>query len=429
VGYIVGIRIAALVFIGGVISWWIAIPAYIAATGVPEGSTGVDLGYGIWSSQIRYLGVGAMVVGGLWALIDLRQSIGFAVRSGIKAVREKVDASQILRTERDTPMSWVIIAIGVMIIPVFIIYLRLVVNVPISALMAILMVIAGFLFSAVAGYMAGLVGSSNNPISGVTIATILTSALILLALMGSGAERGPAAAIMIGAVVCCAAAIAGDNMQDLKAGNILGATPQRQQIMQMVGVVSAALVLPLVLQLLLTGYGFGPPTAENPDALAAPQEAVALLREERHHLAVLVPLDGSDRGNEVLPMVADLASRHGAPVVLLKVGFVEPAPVDFPMQTVPPPQVTEEELAAAVEPARRQLEAAGVTVRVQSSWGLPAGEIIDASQEPGTLLVMTTHGRSGLDRWLLGSVAEKVLRHSTCPVLLKRVAAFEGKAP
>ena len=120
-------------------------------------------------------------------------------------------------------------------------------NASISALMAILMVIAGFLFSAVAGYMAGLVGSSNNPISGVTIATILTSALILLALMGSGAEKGPAAAIMIGAVVCCAAAIAGDNMQDLKAGNILGATPQKQQIMQMVGVVSAALVLPLVL--------------------------------------------------------------------------------------------------------------------------------------------------------------------------------------
>jgi putative OPT family oligopeptide transporter len=165
----------------------------------------------------------------------------------------------------------VIIAIGSMIIPIFIIYLRMVGDVPISALMAILMVIAGFLFSAVAGYMAGLVGSSNNPISGVTIATILTSALILLALLGSGAERGPAAAIMIGAVVCCAAAIAGDNMQDLKAGHILGATPRKQQIMQMVGVVSAALVLPLVLQLLLTGYGFGPASPENPDSLAAPQ--------------------------------------------------------------------------------------------------------------------------------------------------------------
>ncbi|MEL6657798.1 MAG: oligopeptide transporter, OPT family [Bacteroidota bacterium] len=271
VGYIVGIRIAALVFIGGAISWWIAIPAYIALTGAPEGAGAVDMGYGIWSSQIRYLGVGAMVIGGLWALLDLRSSISYAVRSGIDAIKNRVDPSKVLRTERDAPMAWVIVAIGVMIVPVFIIYLRMVANVPISALMAIIMVIAGFLFSAVAGYMAGLVGSSNNPISGVTIATILTSALILLALMGSGAERGPAAAIMIGAVVCCAAAIAGDNMQDLKAGNILGATPRKQQLMQMIGVVSAALVLPLVLQLLLTGYGFGPATEANPDALAAPQ--------------------------------------------------------------------------------------------------------------------------------------------------------------
>ncbi|MEL7425632.1 MAG: oligopeptide transporter, OPT family, partial [Bacteroidota bacterium] len=251
--------------------WWIAIPAYIALTGAPEGAGAVDMGYGIWSSQIRYLGVGAMVIGGLWALLDLRSSISYAVRSGIDAIKNRVDPSKVLRTERDAPMAWVIIAIGVMIVPVFIIYLRMVANVPISALMAIIMVIAGFLFSAVAGYMAGLVGSSNNPISGVTIATILTSALILLALMGSGAERGPAAAIMIGAVVCCAAAIAGDNMQDLKAGNILGATPRKQQLMQMIGVVSAALVLPLVLQLLLTGYGFGPATEANPDALAAPQ--------------------------------------------------------------------------------------------------------------------------------------------------------------
>jgi putative OPT family oligopeptide transporter len=271
VGYIVGIRIAALVFIGGAISWWIAIPAYVAVMGAPPGASGTDIGYGIWSTQIRYLGVGAMVVGGLWALIDLRGSIGYAVRSGIKAIRENVDTSTVLRTERDTPMSLVIIAIGVMVIPIFIIYLRMVGDVPISALMAIIMVIGGFLFSAVAGYMAGLVGSSNNPISGVTIATILSSALILLALMGSGAERGPAAAIMIGAVVCCAAAIAGDNMQDLKAGHILGATPRKQQFMQMVGVIAAAFTLPLVLQLLQTGYGFGPATAEHPDALAAPQ--------------------------------------------------------------------------------------------------------------------------------------------------------------
>lgn len=270
VGYIVGVRVAILVFAGGVISWWIGIPLYIYFQGPPVDSVS-DLGGIVWSKQIRYLGVGAMVVGGIWALISLRDSIGFAVKGGIMAIRSKESANKPIRTEEDTPMKYVIMAIGIMIVPVFIIYFREIQNIEISVFMSLLMVIAGFLFSAVAGYMAGLVGSSNNPISGVTIATILSSALILLALLGSGAEKGPAAAILIGAVVCCAAAIAGDNMQDLKAGNILGATPKKQQIMQMVGVISAALVLPLVLDLLNTAYGFGPKTPENPDSLAAPQ--------------------------------------------------------------------------------------------------------------------------------------------------------------
>lgn len=273
VGYIVGFRVAILIFAGGLISWWIAIPIYIAINGLDIGSGqgAIDMGYEIWSSQIRYLGVGAMVIGGLWALVKLRGSVVMALRSGLDAIRNKVDNSKIIRTERDTPMSWVLIAIVVMIIPVFIIYLREIHDVAITGMMAIFMVITGFLFSAVAGYMAGLVGSSNNPISGVTIATILTAALLLVLILGSDSEKGPAAAILIGAVVCCAAAIAGDNMQDLKAGHILGATPQKQQIMQMVGVVSAALVMPLVLQLLLTAYGFGPPTEAHPDSLQAPQ--------------------------------------------------------------------------------------------------------------------------------------------------------------
>ena len=236
VGYIVGIQIAFLVFAGGLISWWIAIPWQVMANGLtaPAGAEAVNIGYEIWTTQIRYLGVGAMLVGGLWALIKLRKPVAMAAKSGFDAMRKKVDSSQLKRTERDTPMSWVMIAIGIMIIPVFIIYLRETHDIAISGMMAIFMVIAGFLFSAVAGYMAGLVGSSNNPISGVTIATILTASLILVFLMGSDAEKGPAAAILIGAVVCCAAAIAGDNMQDLKAGHILGATPQKQQIMQMI---------------------------------------------------------------------------------------------------------------------------------------------------------------------------------------------------
>jgi putative OPT family oligopeptide transporter len=134
----------------------------------------------------------------------------------------------------------------------------------IAVVMAIFMLVAGFLFSAVAAYMAGLVGSSNNPISGVTIATVLTSSLILVGL-GMDGKVGPAAAIFIGAVVCCGAAIGGDNMQDLKAGHLLGSTPRNQQIMQVIGVVAAVLVMAPVLNLLHTAYTIGS------DDLSAPQ--------------------------------------------------------------------------------------------------------------------------------------------------------------
>jgi len=143
--------------------------------------------------------------------------------------------------------------------------------VSISLPMAVVMLVAGFLFSAVAGYMAGLVGSSNNPISGITIATIVVASLLLLVLMGRNAKNGPAAAIIIGSVVCCAAAIAGDNMQDLKAGRIVGATPWKQQVMQMVGTLSGALVMAPVLMLLHEAYGFKGMKGANPDALAAVQ--------------------------------------------------------------------------------------------------------------------------------------------------------------
>ncbi len=274
VGYIVGLNIAFLVFLGGAISWYAAIPAYIAIYGPPEGITDpAAIGTTIWNDEIRYLGVGAMVVGGLWALISLRKSLAYAFQSGITAFKEGgKNLANVARTEMDTPMPWVIIGIGVMIVPIFIIYLEQIQEVSITLFMAIMMIIAGFLFSAVAGYMAGLVGSSNNPISGVTIATILATALILAALMGTeGPIKGAAAAIMVGAVVCCAAAIAGDNLQDLKAGYILGSTPYKQQIMQVVGVIAGALVIAPVLNYLLEGYGIGAPTADKPNALAAPQ--------------------------------------------------------------------------------------------------------------------------------------------------------------
>ena len=273
VGYIVGLNISFLVFLGGVISWFLGIPLYILLRGVPEDLSAVQIGGEVWSSHIRYLGVGAMIVGGLWALVGLRSTLGQALKAALEAFKKgSKSLSTTSRTELDTPMSWVLIGIGVMTIPIFFIYLTLIKDVPITLFMSLIMIVAGFLFSAVAGYMAGLVGSSNNPISGVTIATILTTALLLLLLMGtSDPARGAAGAILVGAIVCCAAAIAGDNMQDLKAGHILGSTPRNQQIMQMVGVVSGALLIAPILNLLLASKGIGLPTLLHPNPLSAPQ--------------------------------------------------------------------------------------------------------------------------------------------------------------
>ena len=279
VGYIVGLNISVLVFAGGFISWYLAIPifsTYLLDTSPAlaemhaAGMNAEDLAGAIWSQQVRYLGVGAMVVGGVWALISMRGSLVDGIKSGM-AQYKAGSTGTVDHTDQDMPMNYVLIGIAVMIIPIFILYQNIVDNLGISITMTVIMVIAGFLFSSVAAYMAGLVGSSNNPISGITIATILFASFILLLLMGPDASLGPPAAIMIGGVVCCAAAIAGDNMQDLKAGYIVGATPWKQQVMQGVGVVSSVLVMAPILTLLLQAYGIGVPTAEHPDPLAAPQ--------------------------------------------------------------------------------------------------------------------------------------------------------------
>lgn len=280
VGYIVGLNIAVLVFAGGSISWYLAIPIYstffienspeIAAM-ITEGVPAVDVAFEIWSTQIRYLGVGAMLIGGIWALISMRASLVSGIRSGMSQYSSGNTGAAIAHTEQDMPMKVVLTGIVLFVIPIFILYHTIVGNITISLPMAVMMVVAGFLFSSVAAYMAGLVGSSNNPISGITIATILFSSLMLFWLMGPQAGAGPAAAILIGAVVCSAAAIAGDNMQDLKCGYIVGATPWKQQVVQGVGVISAVLVMAPILNLLLKAYGIGVPTEETPNALLAPQ--------------------------------------------------------------------------------------------------------------------------------------------------------------
>jgi len=274
VGYIVGLNIAVLIFIGGACNWLIAIPICAAVQRPPVGEeiSAVDWAFKIWSSQTRYIGVGGMVVGGLWTIFHLRKSLLSGITSGLKAYRDlSGGGAEIVRTEKDMPMKWILVLIVGSVVPLFLLYQVFVQQIHVSIMMALIMLVTGFVFSAVAGYMAGLVGSSNNPISGVTIATVLVSSLLLLWLMGKDAANGPAAAVIIGSVVCCAAAIAGDNMQDLKAGYIVKATPWKQQVMQLVGTVSAALVLAPVMILLQKAYGFAGQADAGPKALAAPQ--------------------------------------------------------------------------------------------------------------------------------------------------------------
>jgi len=281
VGYIVGLNIACLVFFGGVISWHVAIPIYSTlflsgnpalAAELAAGVPAADLAFAIWSAEIRYLGVGAMLVGGVWALISMRGTLWSGVQSGLER-RPAAGSRGYDHTDHDAPMRLVLSGIVLFVVPISALYYIIVGTVGVALALSIVMVITGFLFSSVSGYMTGLVGSSNNPVSGIAIATILLSSLLML-LVGAEQATGAAAAIMVGAVVCCAAAIGGDTLQDLKAGYLLGATPWRQQLGQVLGVVAAVTVMAPILNLLLMAYGIGTPTPEQPDALLAPQAAL-----------------------------------------------------------------------------------------------------------------------------------------------------------
>ncbi len=274
VGYIIGLQTAVVVFLGGLIGWLLLMPAYGFVYGLPPDRTGVAAALSIWSGQIRYVGIGAMLVGGLWTVTKLRGPVWSSIQTLRASYRARGSAHpepRMMRTEQDASFLWIVVPFGLSLIPMAWIYISVVNSVFLGMLMTIVMALAAFLFSSVAAYMAGLVGSSSNPVSGVTIATIMMAALLLVLFMGSGHPAGPAAALVIGAVVCCAAAMGGDNLQDLKTGHLVGATPWKQQVMQVVGVLTGALVLVPVLSLLRAKYGIGEVTSTHPHPLSAPQ--------------------------------------------------------------------------------------------------------------------------------------------------------------
>ena len=275
VGYIIGLNTAVVVFFGGAIGWLILLPLYQAIIASPETLTGVAAAKATWSGQIRYIGIGAMLVGGVWTLFQVRGPIWQSLRQllALYGARNQSDGqSELLRTERDAGVVWLIGLTVAALVPMVLLYQGLLNHNLWGGIgLTLLMVVTAFLFSAVAGYMAGLVGSSSNPVSGVTIATIMLASLLLLGILGKGNPAGPAAALLVGAVVCCAAAMGGDNLQDLKTGHVVGATPWKQQVMQVIGVATGAVVIVPVLSLLQAKYGIGEVTAAHPHPLSAPQ--------------------------------------------------------------------------------------------------------------------------------------------------------------
>ncbi len=266
VGYICGPRISSYMFAGGLLSWVILIPMIVIfgaelilypgteTIGSLFASGGTSA---IWSNYVRYIGAGALAAGGIISLI---KSLPLIVRTFRDALKGMGGAkASALRTERDLNMKIVLIAILALTLAVW-----LIPAIPVSLIGAIIVVIFGFFFATVSSRMVGLVGSSNNPVSGMAIATLLIATLILKVTGESGAT-GMQAAIAIGSIICIVAAIAGDTSQDLKTGYLLGSTPKKQQIGEVIGVVASALAIGATLYLLDSAWGFGS------EELGAPQ--------------------------------------------------------------------------------------------------------------------------------------------------------------
>ena len=266
VGYIVGPKIASYMFTGSLIGWMVIIPLiclfgpdtwmYPAAEGTTIAQLYANGGASaIWSTYVKYIGAGAIATGGIISLIKSLPLIVTTFRDSMKSMKGSKNTST-ERTAQDLPMQFILLGVIAM---VFIIWI--VPAIPVTLLGAVIIVVFGFFFATVSSRMVGLVGSSNNPVSGMAIATLLIATFAIKSSGKTGID-GMTAAIAVGSVICIIAAIAGDTSQDLKTGYLLGATPKKQQMGEMLGVVVSGLAIGGVLYLLDAAWGYG--TAEIP---------------------------------------------------------------------------------------------------------------------------------------------------------------------
>lgn len=262
VGYICGARVSSYLLGGAVLAWFVIMPMIVLFGGnmvlfpATEALNTLDT-WTLWGSYVRYIGAGAVAAGGILSLI---KSLPLIISTFTKAMKGFGHTGGSKRTEKDLPMKYLVIGIGVLIIA-----LCLIPSIPIGPISAIVIVCFGFFFATVSARMVGLVGASNNPVSGMAIATLLIATSILKA-TGNVGINGMTTAICIGTIICIIAAIAGDTSQDLKTGYIIGSTPYRQQIGELIGVTCSGLAIGGVLYLLNAAWGYGSSQLPAPQA-------------------------------------------------------------------------------------------------------------------------------------------------------------------
>ncbi|MBZ5648439.1 MAG: oligopeptide transporter, OPT family [Acidobacteriia bacterium] len=274
VGYIIGPRLAALNFAGGVISWGLLVPllVYFLSPGItanlPAGTTlgPGQLAFNVWYSIVRPIAVGGMLVGASFTLFRMRKQLGVGMKRAISDLKKSAVAHEVSdRTERDLSSKVVFAGIGVVFVCMVALYFYFSGTLPGAAVAAIVMLVLGFFFAAVSGNLVGMIGSSNNPVSGLTLCTLVVAALLMVAL-GVKGPGGVAAVLGVAAVVCVSSAVAGEMLQDLKVGHILGGTPSKMQIGDLIGIVVASLVLFFPLMMLHKAYTFGSAALSAPQA-------------------------------------------------------------------------------------------------------------------------------------------------------------------
>ncbi|MBV9342803.1 MAG: oligopeptide transporter, OPT family [Acidobacteria bacterium] len=274
VGYIIGVRLAALQFAGTVVAWGFMVPLLIYFLGpqlksyLPAEAPGnwVDMANAVWRYIVRPIAVGGMLVGSVYTLYRMKDSLTAGLGKAFADLRRSAtEQPQLLRTERYMSFKTVFALIAVMFVLMCFLYIQVSGLIAPAILAAIIMIIVGFFFATVSGSLCGVIGSSNNPVSGITLSTLLIAALLMVSLGVSG-KSGVATVLGVAAVVCVSSSVAGELLQDFKVGYILGGTPQRIQTAELIAVVVASLVMYVPLWLLHRGFGFGSKALPAPQA-------------------------------------------------------------------------------------------------------------------------------------------------------------------